>query len=85
MNNRAWRKARDAAGLANLRVHDLKHTFGARLRRAGVRYEDHQQLLGQVVRGLNCLLTRLAGQNCIDSTILVREGEPSNICWRLSL
>ena len=46
MNNRAWRKARDAAGLPNLRVHDLKHTFGARLRKAGVRYEDHQQLLG---------------------------------------
>jgi integrase len=27
-------------------VHDLKHTFGARFRKAGVRYEDHQQLLG---------------------------------------
>ena len=30
----------------HLRVHDLKHTFGRRLRAAGVSFEDRQDLLG---------------------------------------
>lgn len=46
MNNKAWRKARDEAGLKDLRVHDLRHTFGMRLRSAGVSLEDRQDLLG---------------------------------------
>lgn len=46
MNNKAWRKAREAAGLPALRVHDLRHTFGMRLRAAGVSLEDRQDLLG---------------------------------------
>jgi len=46
INNSAWRKARERAGLPNLRVHDLKHTFGRRLRAAGVSFEDRQDLLG---------------------------------------
>lgn len=31
---------------ARVRVHDLKHTFGRRLRAAGVSFEDRQDLLG---------------------------------------
>jgi integrase len=46
MLNSAWRKARVRAGLPTLRVHDLKHTFGRRLRSAGVNFEDRQDLLG---------------------------------------
>jgi len=60
MNERSWRKARTRAaeaykaaygreatpGFANFRVHDLKHTFGHRLRVAGVPFEDRQVLLG---------------------------------------
>ncbi len=46
MNNSAWRNARDRAGLPHVRVHDLKHTFGRRLRAAGVSFEDRQDLLG---------------------------------------
>ncbi|MEO0618969.1 MAG: site-specific integrase [Pseudomonadota bacterium] len=46
MNNSAWRKARERAGLPQVRVHDLKHTFGRRLRAAGVSFEDRQDLLG---------------------------------------
>jgi integrase len=42
----AWRKARERAGLPGVRVHDLKHTFGRRLRAAGVSFEDRQDLLG---------------------------------------
>lgn len=41
-----WRQARVKAGLAEVRVHDLKHTFGRRLRAAGVSFEDRQDLLG---------------------------------------
>lgn len=45
MTNSAWKRARKAAGLP-VRVHDLKHTFGRRLRAAGVSFEDRQDLLG---------------------------------------
>lgn len=37
---------RNRAGLPQVRVHDLKHTFGRRLREAGVSFEDRQDLLG---------------------------------------
>ena len=60
MNGGAWKRARVRAaeqwekdkgepahsGFAHLRVHDLKHTFGRRLRVAGVSFEDRQALLG---------------------------------------
>lgn len=46
MNGPAWRKARGRAGVPLVRVHDLKHTFGRRLRVAGVSFEDRQDLLG---------------------------------------
>jgi hypothetical protein len=32
--------------MPHVRVHDLKHTFGRRLRAAGVSFEDRQDLLG---------------------------------------
>jgi integrase len=46
MCREAWRTARKKAGLPQVRVHDLKHTFGRRLRAAGVSFEDRQDLLG---------------------------------------
>jgi integrase len=46
INNHAWRKARERAGLPLVRVHDLRHTFGHRLRAAGISLEDRQDLLG---------------------------------------
>jgi integrase len=36
MNNNGWRTARQASGLGDLHVHDLRHTVGMRLREAGV-------------------------------------------------
>ena len=42
----AWKKARLRVGLPQVRVHDLKHTFGHRLRAAGVPFEERQDLLG---------------------------------------
>lgn len=67
MNNRAWRKARMVAGLTDVRVHDLRHTFGMRLRAAGVSFEDRQDLLGASCRpdhdalqqGGNCPVDRM--------------------------
>jgi len=60
MNNTAWQGAREKAaaeyerrfgrpapaGFASVRVHDLKHTFGRRLRAAGVGEETRKVLLG---------------------------------------
>ena len=60
INNTAWKAARERAaemwqqrhgevapeGFRKIRVHDLKHTFGRRLRAAGVSFEDRQDLLG---------------------------------------
>lgn len=60
MNDSAWKKARVRAatkwgekflrkahdGFLRIRIHDLKHTFGRRLRAAGVTEEDRKALLG---------------------------------------
>ena len=46
MLNSAWKRARKKVGLPQVRVHDLKHTLGRRLRSAGVSFEDRQDLLG---------------------------------------
>jgi len=46
MYDTAWKSGRLRAGLPDVRVHDLKHTFGRRLRAAGVSFEDRQDLLG---------------------------------------
>jgi len=45
MNTTAWKSARRRLGLG-VRIHDLRHTFGRRLRAAGVSFEDRQDLLG---------------------------------------
>lgn len=60
MYGTGWKSARERAadkwaerhgepaseGFRKIRVHDLKHTFGRRLRAAGVSFEDRQDLLG---------------------------------------
>lgn len=46
LNNSAWKKARARAGLKQVRFHDLRHTYGRRLRAEGVNFEDRQDLLG---------------------------------------
>ena len=60
MNNKNWWDARERAadrisleygsevhwGFRNVRIHDLKHTFGRRLKAASVTFEDRQALLG---------------------------------------
>jgi len=46
MLNSSWCRVRKNLSLKQVRVHDLKHTFGRRLRAAGVSFEDRQDLLG---------------------------------------
>lgn len=46
INNTPFQRARAAVGLHSCRVHDLKHTFGERLKAAGVPWELRQVLLG---------------------------------------
>jgi len=45
MLNTAWIRAIKSANLEQVRVHDLKHTLGIRLRSAGVSFQDRQNLL----------------------------------------
>jgi len=45
MNNTAWQTARKKAGLADLHVHDLRHTVGMRLREAGVNEDTRADIL----------------------------------------
>lgn len=46
INNSSWKRVRKLVGLTQVRVHDLKHTFGRRLRAAGVPMETRKVLLG---------------------------------------
>ncbi len=52
INNTGFQNARAAAGLARVRVHDLRHTYGQRLRDAGVAEEDRALLLGHAINGM---------------------------------
>ena len=46
INNSSWKRVRQQVGLPQVRVHDLKHTFGRSLRAAGVPLETRKVLLG---------------------------------------
>jgi integrase len=46
MTNNGWRAARERAGLEDVRVHDLRHTFGDRAADAGIAEEVVAVLLG---------------------------------------
>ena len=52
MNSAAFQKARTDVGLPMVRMHDLRHTFGQRLRDAGVSEEDRALLLGHAIEGM---------------------------------
>lgn len=46
INNSSWKRVHKAVGLPLVRLHDLKHTFGRRLRAAGVLLDTRKVLLG---------------------------------------
>lgn len=72
MNNSAWKRARKATGL-DTRVHDLKHTFGRRLRAAGVCFEDRQDLLGHKSGRITTHYSEAELNNLIDAADRVCE------------
>jgi integrase len=89
MNNTAWQNARKRAaqkyrerlgrdapwGFAHVRIHDLKHTFGRRLRAAAVPEETRAVLLGHKTRSMPThysvaeLAELLAAVNRIDRSL----------------
>lgn len=75
INNKAWRKAREAVGLKDVRVHDLRHTFGMRLRAAGVSFEDRQDLLGHHAGRITTHYSKAEISNLIDCAELLCETE----------
>lgn len=52
MSNTAWDRARAAAGLGDLHVHDLRHTVGMRLREAGVPESTRADVLWHATRSM---------------------------------
>ncbi len=46
MNNSSWKRIRASVGLEGVRIHDLRHTTGRRLRAAGVNNETRKDILG---------------------------------------
>lgn len=72
MNNSAWERAWKAAGLPvggiyTRGVHNLKHTFGRRLRAAGVPYETRQVLLGHKNRDITTHYSGAELQELLDA------------------
>jgi integrase len=70
--NTAWDKARLRAGM-DVRAHDLRHTYAKRLRAAGVRHEDIQDLLGHKNRNITAHYSRAEIGNLIEAANLVCE------------
>jgi len=46
LNEGAWQRHRKTVGLSEVRIHDLRHTTGRRLRAAGVAKETRSDILG---------------------------------------
>ncbi len=64
------------AGLPHVRSHDLKHTFGRRLRAAGVSFEDRQDLLGHRSGRLTMHYSGAELSNLIDAANKVCGDDP---------
>ena len=65
-------------GLRNIRVHDLKHTFGRRLRATGVSFEDRQDLLGHKSGCITTHYSAVELENLVDAANRVCEEESRN-------
>ncbi len=75
MRASAWRNARVKAGLPDVRVHDLKHTFGRRLRAAGVPLETRKVLLGHRNGDITTHYSAPELQELLDAVNLVCDGK----------
>jgi integrase len=66
MTNTGWTEAREKVGM-DIRVHDLRHTFGRRLRAAGVRHEDIKDLLGHKGKSITAHYSQAEIWNLIEA------------------
>ena len=66
---------RNRAGLPQVHVHDLKHTFGRRLRETGVSFEDRQDLVGHKSGRITTHYSRAELHNLITAANRVCEAE----------
>ncbi len=101
MRNSGWVNARNRAtgeypavfgreappGFRDLRAHDLRHTFGRRLRAAGVSKEDRKDLLGHKSRDVTTDYSAGELMNLIKAANLLfgRRTAPRSLCfawWR---
>lgn len=78
-----WRNARIKALLPQVRVHDLKHTFGRRLRAAGVSFEDRQDLLGHRSGRITTHYSSAELQNLYEAANRVCEKQKSGVVLTL--
>jgi integrase len=83
MNATAWRNARRRVGLSSVRVHDLKHTFGRRLRAVGVSFEDRQDLLGHRSGRITTHYSSAELQNLYEAANKVCEKKQSGVTLTL--
>ncbi len=83
MLSTGWRLARKNAGLDSVRVHDLKHTFGRRLRAVGVSLEDRQDLLGHRSGRITTHYSSAELQNLYEATNKVCEERRSGVVLTL--
>ncbi len=74
INNSAWRKARKRANLP-VRVHDLRHTFGRRLRAAGVPNETRKDLFGHTSGDITSHYSKAEIKELIDAVELIVESK----------
>ncbi len=93
MNNPAWKSARERAadlwaerfgepasdGFRRIRVHELKHTFGRRLRAAGVSFEDRRDLLGHKSGRITTHYSKAELTNLIAAAEKVCEASPHKV------
>ena len=75
MLSSAWIKARKRADLNIARVHDLRHTFGRRLRSAGISFEDRQDLLRHKSSRITTHYSKAEIQNLIDASNLITDSD----------
>lgn len=83
MLNTGWRQARKKTGI-DVRVHDLRHTFGMRLRAAGVGFEDRQDLLRHKSNRITTHYSKAEIRNLLDAlgTICDKEEKPDIVLIR---
>ena len=77
-----WRNARKKAGRA-VRLHHLRHTFGRRLRSAGVGPEDRQDLLGHRSRQITTHYSSTELQNFYEAANKACEARQNGLALTL--